>query len=79
MFLKIFGFIFLIIGILVVFAASWIVKRYNMDRSVTCDYEHEMNEEELADYKRGRAVLNMKMLGMLIALPGFILIFLAYR
>jgi hypothetical protein len=38
-----------------------------------------MDEEELEDYKLTKATVNMKMYGMLIALPGIILTLVAFK
>jgi hypothetical protein len=77
--LKILAFIFLIPGILTVFGARKIVSTFNVNRGIKCDFEHEMNESEIAEYKNNKAVVNMKLLGMLIALPGFILFLIAFK
>ena len=70
---------FLVPGFLIVFTARKIVDRYKLGDRVRCDFEHEMNEDELRLYKYNKAVVNLKMLGMLIALPGIILVVLAFR
>jgi len=77
--LRILAFVFLIPGILTVFGARSIVSRFKLDDNVQCDFEHEMSEEELARYKHNKATVNLKMAGMLIALPGFILFLIAFK
>lgn len=77
--LRILAFIFLIPGALMVFSARQVVEKFKLDERVSCDFEHEMNEDELAQYKIGKAVLNFKMLGMLVVLPGLILVFIAFK
>lgn len=77
--LKILTFVFLIPGVIIVFSARWIVKKYELDKNVKCDYESEMSEDEILLYKNNKAVINVKMLGMLIALPGFIMAIIAFR
>jgi hypothetical protein len=77
--LKILAFLFLAAGALLVFGARRIVSRYKLDRNVKCEYASEMTEEELALYRNNRATVNMKMIGMLVALPGLILILVLYR
>lgn len=79
MFLQIIGFIFLIPGVLLVFASRWLVRKYGLDNNVKCDFESEISEEDLKEYKFNKAVVNLKMLGMLIALPGIALILIAFR
>lgn len=77
--LKILAFVFIVPGVLMVFGARGIVSRFKLDRDIKCDFEHEMSEDELIQYKCNKAVVNLKMLGMLIALPGFILFLIAFR
>jgi len=79
LFLQIIGFIFLIPGVLLVFASRWLVRKYGLDNNVKCDFESEISEEDLKEYKFNKAVVNLKMLGMLIALPGIALILIAFR
>jgi len=79
LFLKVVGFVFLIPGVLLVFASRWLVRKYRLDNNVKCDFESEISEEDLKEYKYNKAVVNLKMLGMLIALPGFALILIAFR
>ncbi len=71
MFLKISAFVFIAVGFAMVFLAGFFVDRFNLGKDIKCDFEHGMNQEELEQYKRSRAVLSFKMLGMLVALPGF--------
>lgn len=77
--LKILAFVFIVPGVFTVFAARWLVTKYKLDSKVKCAFEHEMGEEEVAQYKQNKAVVNLKMLGMLVALPGFIMILLLFR
>jgi len=76
---KVLSFIFLVPGVLIVFGAGKIVSRFNLSHKVKCDYEQEMNESEIKEYKHNKAVFNMKMIGMLVALPGFILFLIAFK
>lgn len=79
LFLQIIGFVFLVPGALLVFASRWLVQKYELDKSVKCDFASEISEEDLKEYKYNKAVVNLKMLGMLIALPGIALILIAFR
>ena len=79
MLFKILTFIFLIPGALLIFTARSIVSKFGTDKNVVCDFEHEMDENELKQYKYNKAVVNLKMTGMLVALPGFILAIIAFR
>ena len=79
MIFKILAFVFLVPGFIVVFAARWAVKKYGLDQKVKVDFEDKLEEEELTQYKFNKATVNLKMLGMLIALPGLALILFAFR
>lgn len=77
--LKALAFVFLIAGFGLVFAAKSVVKKYEMDTKVKCDFETEMTEEELQQYKFNRASVNLKMIGLLISIPGLILVLFTFR
>ncbi|HHV59856.1 MAG TPA: hypothetical protein GXX49_06145 [Clostridiaceae bacterium] len=77
--LKIIAFALLAAGLGIVFGAGKIVEHFQLDKNTKCDFSFEMREEELNLYKYNKAVINTKMLGMLIALPGFILVFIVFR
>lgn len=77
--LRILAFVFTIPGVFMVFASNWAVEKFNLVDKTQVEFEHEMNEEELRQYKFSKAVVNFKMLGMLVALPGFILIIIGFR
>jgi hypothetical protein len=77
--LKISAFIFLIPGIIMVFGAKYFVKRLGLQKNMKCDFENEMTVEELEKYKYDRAVVNFKMYGMLVLLPGIIILLIAFR
>lgn len=77
--LKILTFLFLICGFVLVYGARQIVRHYNLDKNIKCDYNNEMKEEEIELYKINKAVINVKMIGMLIALPGLILLFIVFK
>jgi len=78
-FLQIVAFMLLIAGAVLVFGARKIVRKYGLDRKAKCNFEHEMTEEELENYKINKAVVNTKMLGMLVALPGIVLILVLFK
>lgn len=77
--LKVLAFIFIIAGAVIVFGARKIVSVFELDKNEKCDHADQMTEEELSLYKSNRAVVNVKMLGMLLTLPGIILILILYR
>ncbi len=77
--MEIIGFLFLIVGFGMVFTAKSFVKKYSLDRNAKCNFEHEMSEEELEKYKFDKATVNLKMIGMLVSIPGLVLILLAFK
>ncbi len=77
--LKALAFILIAAGCITVYAARLIVSKTKLDLKTKCEYAGEMNDEEISEYKFKRAVVNLKMIGMLIALPGIILIFFLFR
>ena len=77
--LKIMAGLLLISGFIVVLAAKSLVKKFNMEEKVEIKFEHEMDEEEISQYKYMKATVNVKMYGMLIALPGIILTLVAFK
>lgn len=79
LYLKVIAFIFLVVGALMVYTARPIVSKFALDAGIKCDFENEMSEEELRDYKFKRAVVNFKMIGMLVILPGLIMVLMLYK
>ncbi len=79
MFLKILSLVIIAAGFATVFLAKSLVRKYKLDLKQKCDFEHEMNEEELSQFKFNKAVVNVKMIGLLIALPGLILMFITFK
>ncbi len=65
---------FIAMGAITAFGAKAIVKKFELNNRMTCDFENEMSEEELQEYFFNKAVVRCKMLGMIIALPGFIML-----
>ena len=79
MFLKVIAVIFMVAGFGTVFASRVIVSKKELDKNIKVEFENEMNEEEIARYKLDKASVNVKMTGMLIALPGLVALFLALK
>ncbi|MCX7842186.1 MAG: hypothetical protein N2489_03830 [Clostridia bacterium] len=77
--LKILGFISIAAGAVMVFGARSFVKKFRLDQSVKCDFENEFTEEELERYKFDKALVNYKMVGLLVALPGLVAVIYIYK
>lgn len=77
--LKALGFFFIVAGALTVFGARWIVNKYSLDKNAKCDFENEMGEEEIKQYKLNKALVNIKLIGMAMTLPGIVIILIIFR
>jgi len=78
-FIKMLAILFLAAGFAMVFTARSFVRKYKLDRNTRCEFENEMTEEEIEQYKFNKAVVNFKMLGLIVALPGLVLVLIAFR
>jgi hypothetical protein len=84
LFLKILAFILLVSGAFTVFAAGIIVKRFNIEKMIKGNngYNEENKQSEeygnIERYRFEKAVLNLKLFGMLLILPGLIIIILVF-
>lgn len=72
-YVEVAGLMLMVPGFAVVYLAKIIVDKYRLNEKAVCDFEDELTEEELAEYKFNKAILNVKMMGMAISLPGLIL------
>ncbi|MGE5613828.1 MAG: hypothetical protein ACM3XR_05430 [Bacillota bacterium] len=77
--LKIIAGILVLSGFAIVVGARKLVKIFNLDKKITISNESEMDEEEAGDYRLVKATFNVKLYGMLIALPGLILTLIAFK
>jgi len=73
-YIDITAFLFIVIGAITAYGSKLIVKKFELNRRMTCDFENEMSSEKLEEYLFNKAVFRCKLLGMVIALPGFIMI-----
>ncbi|MEN6316949.1 MAG: hypothetical protein ABFD25_22155 [Clostridiaceae bacterium] len=77
--LKIIAGVILLTGFGTVLGAKNLVKRFNLNQKTSVKFENEMNEEEIEQYKQNKAIVNVKLVGMLIALPGIVLTLIVFR
>lgn len=77
--LEILSLAIMVIGFVIVYMSKTIVKKYNLAEKQTCEHEAEMTEEEIKDYKYNRAVFNIKILGLVVSIPGLILFIVYFR
>lgn len=77
--LKIIAFVLIIIGAIINYAAKAIANKMNLAHKVTVDEAMQLSEEELKDYKTAKAKVKVKLVGLLILLPGVLLVFYLFR
>ncbi len=77
--LKILAGIILFTGFGIVLCAKNLVMRFNLVQKTDVNYENEMDEEEIARYRLYKATVNVKMVGMLIAIPGIVLTLIVFK
>jgi len=77
--LKIVSIFLIILGSLIVYFAKVIVKKYEMDRNIKCEYESELCDQEITDYKLNLALIRIKIVGFVFFLPGIFLAFLVFK
>ena len=77
--LKIIAGVFLITGFGTIIGARNLVKKFKVDERVQANFENEMDEEETLQYKFNKALVNVKIIGMVITIPGIILTLIAFR
>ncbi len=80
--LKILGIVIMAAGFVLVYAAPKIVDKYRLDakaRPAPDQAEEGMDEEQLRKIRRESAILSLKIKGVLIALPGALMILILYK
>ena len=79
--LKVIGGLLAVAGLVIIYAAAKIVEVRKLDEKKQIDPERVANldEEAIKKYKRDSAILDVKIRGVLIALPGFIIILIMFR
>ena len=79
--LKIVGAVFAVAGLIVVYGAGKIVKAKKLDEKKKVDPERValLDEEQVKKFKLDQAILDVKIAGVLIALPGFVLLLIFFR
>ena len=77
--LKIFAFMLLAVGGIVVYSAKIIVSKLKLNEKVVCDFKNELTEEELNDYKMNKSIVNVKLIGFIIFLPGVVLLLVLFK
>lgn len=79
--LRILGLLIAIAGLIVVYRAPRITDQQGLaeQKMIPPDMETVMTPEEKDKYRRDMAILDVKLRGLLIAAPGFIMILIGFR
>ncbi len=79
--LRILGILLAIAGLVVVYGAPRMVDKKGLAEKKQVDpkYLEHLSPEEQEKYKRQAAILDVKLKGLVLAAPGFILILIAFR
>jgi hypothetical protein len=79
--LRIIGTMIGLAGLVVVYAAPQLVKKYKLDEKKSIDPERlaVLDESEIAKYKFDTAVLDIKLKGLILAMPGFVLLLILFK
>lgn len=79
--LKIIGAILGLLGLIIVYAAPKIVEKKKLDekREVDSNRIEGLSEEEVLKFKKDSAILDVKIKGLMVALPGFLIILIMFK
>jgi competence protein ComGC len=77
--LEILSLVLMAVGFAMVLSAKTIVKKYDLAKKQTCEHADQMSEEEVEDYKLNKAMLNFKLLGLAVTIPGLILFIIFFK
>ena len=69
----------MICGVVITYAARFIVEKYNLIENVNVKFKNELTEKEEADYRLNSVMLKVKIIGALVCLPGVLILFLIFR
>ncbi|WP_313561428.1 hypothetical protein [Ruminiclostridium cellobioparum] len=76
---EILSLVIIAIGFAVVYSAKLIVKKFQLAEKQKCVNASQMSEEEIQSYKLNKAVFNIKLMGLIISIPGLILFIISFR
>ena len=79
MLIKIIAFILIILGALINYGAKLIVKRTRLVDKINVDEAMNLPTNDLEGYRLTKATVRIKLLGLMLMLPGVILVFIAFR
>lgn len=76
---EILSLVIIAIGFAVVYSAKAIVGKFQLAEKQKCDNAHEMSEDEIQSYKNNKAIFQIKILGLIISIPGLLLFIISFR
>lgn len=71
--------VILAVGFALVLSSKVIANKFNLVEKQECKYASELSEEELSNYKLNKASFNVKITGLLITIPGFVLFLISNK
>lgn len=71
--------IIIAVGFALVISATTIVRKFNLAEKQECKHAEEMTEEEINNYKINKATFNLKIIGLVITIPGIVLLLVFNR
>jgi len=77
--IEILSIVLMAAGFAMVLAAKAVVKKYDLAKKQTCQYSDQMSEGEVEEYKFNKAMLNFKMLGLAVTIPGLVLFVIFFK
>jgi hypothetical protein len=77
--LEILALVIMAIGFIIVYAAKPVVRKYDLAKNQKCEHSQQMTEEEIEEYKFNKAVLRVKMLGLIVSIPGIIILIFFFK
>ena len=76
---KFVGFLLIALGSAMSYGAGYFVKKFQLDQNSACDFEEELSDIELIEYKFNKALINLKTFGMLVLLPGVFFVYYGFK
>ncbi len=79
--LKVLGGILAIAGLVIIYGAAKIVDKKKLDEKKVIDPERVamLDEEQIKKFKRDTTILDVKLKGLLFAIPGFVILLIMFR
>lgn len=78
-FFKILACLLIGFGAVMNYGAKIIVKKTRLDRKMTAEENEEFTEEELDEYRFNKATVRVKVVGLLLMLPGVFLVYYTFK